>query len=274
MARFNIWRDYWLPMRQKSEKKFQEKRAMAQFKAKVTKQNKRVEHMQDTRDFRVIQENIDRIRGNQWNRHNAITRSISDLTIEDINKMNRMELTAKIDEANWAINTREADFLLHYRWATGNLEATFDFNRDNYAINDDMRVSELRHILRLQQLYLNRQNTWELFNKGLDDFMDRAFKREDVTMSLEEKRRYKRNFFDIYKRALEYSHLPKDSRGSPVYALVAEEMSKNPDVTIDEIMFRLDNGYEEEQEEEQQREREAGIVSTGFRHLPDKDIAP
>ena len=191
----------------------------------------------------------------------------------DIPKLSTEELKSLIDEAKSAIEYRERDFMQHYTEATGNEE--FDFKRESFDYTDEDSVGKLRHILRMEQRYLERKNTWEDYSAQIDKFMDRVSQKGmGREMSFEEKLKFRKRFFQLYDKAKElYNAGSDESKGSPLYAEVAEIMEDNPDISMEDFIDRMEQNYVERQEEDERKLRdEGGLTTADFFGLSDDDL--
>ena len=264
---------WWEELKQSNPEEYKRRRNMAVYKARATRRAERLQKIRQSPEFQNRIEEIRTIRRDDWDRHLRVVNNIESYNIDQLARLKKPELINLINDANWAIAVRERDFELHYQIETGTTQPYTDFNRDDYTITDDMSLSQLRHIFRMQQFYLNRQNSWEAYVENMNDFIDRAFQKEGATnLPLEFRINFRHKFFDLYRKALEYENRTVESRGSPIYTIVAEELSKNNDTTIYDIMKRLDERYEQQQEEDRRREREAGIDFASFADVSDDDI--
>ena len=278
--KFNIWEDYWKPLKKSNPKEYERRRRIAGFKANATKETNRLVSLRNTDKFQDIQKTIEFNRDKNWSRHNKLTEDVLKPSYIDINKMSRDDLIDNINKANEAIKIREQDFILNYQYETGDTSFGQDdlrkmFNRDDFDVNDNDKIQKLRHTLRNQQNYLDNNNTWEAYNEQLGKFAKRAFRKEGIEysdLSLSFKKQYRKKFFDLYRHALEHPDIPAESKGSPVYAFVAEELSKDKNVTLDEIVEGWSNRYEAKQEEERKAQREAGADVSDFLKLSRKPI--
>ena len=197
------------------------------------------------------------------------------LSIEptDIPKLTNDELKSLIDEARSAIEYREWEFMQHYTELTGKDE--FDFKREKFEYTDEDSTGKLRHILRMEQRYLERKNTWEDYSAQIDKFMDRvSSKGIGREMSFEEKLKYRKRFFELYDKAKElYNSGSDESKGSPLYAEVAEIMENNPDISMSDFIDKMEQNYVERQEEAERKLRdEGGLTTADFFGLSDDDL--
>lgn len=191
----------------------------------------------------------------------------------DIPKLSADELKSLIDEAKLAVDYRERDFMQHYTEATGNEE--FDFKRESFDYADKDSIGKLRHILRMEQRYLERKNTWEDYSAQIDKFMDRVSQKGmGREMSFEEKLKFRKRFFQLYDKAKEFYNAGSDeSKGSPLYVEVAEIMEDNPDISMEDFIDRMEQNYVKRQEEDERRFRdEGGLTTADFFGLSDDDL--
>ena len=190
-----------------------------------------------------------------------------------IPKLTNDELKSLIDEAKSAIEYRENEFMQHYTGLTGSEE--FDFKREKFDYTDEDSMGKLRHILRMEQKYLERKNSWEEYSAQMENFMNRVSQKGmGREMSLTEKINFRKRFFQLYTKAKQmYNAGADESKGSPLFTQVAEIMESNPEISLEEFIERMEQNYAELQEEEERRLRdEGGATTADFFGLSDDDL--
>lgn len=268
-------KQWWEQLKKANPKEYERRRKLASKKAARTKEAKKIKKRQLSSEFGEIRKNIDAKRLIDFMWHNNETARITSIEPPSILKMTKSELLQNIQKANIAISIREEDFISNYRYAQGDINATFDFRRDNFDVSETDSIAKLRHVFRMQQRYLSRKNTWDEYSKRLDEFADRVLQKsgkKDVTSEIQ-KENLRRRFFDLYKKALElYNGGETESKGSPIFAEVAEVMAENPDATLEDVLSRIEVSYERREEEERAERRSEEIDITDFFELSDDDL--
>lgn len=208
---------------------------------------------------------------------------LKELNPQNVSKYSKRELLDIAKRGNLAVTAREKEFKQKYEAETG-MKYRGDFNREDFRVSQNSSTARLRHIVVMQKKFLERKNTFEDFKQQVEAFERRVRGRMSVLneperegeeeMSLGEKlqareeeaepqldlleqERFKTRFFQLYQKALEYNYGGSEpSKGSPVFAKVGEMLLENKDITLRELLDRLDDWYQKEQLENVNRSTE------------------
>ncbi len=208
---------------------------------------------------------------------------IQSIKPDDIRTLSKSELLDIAQKGARAVKFREQEFRKKFRAETGS-HKKFDFNRENFDVNDETSMGRLRHVLRMEQKFLARRNTYDEFVEQANAFERRIRARanadvshmtgeeigelessQEVELTLAEQIRLRSRFFDLYQKALELHFGGSEpSKGSPIYALVSEAILDNPNMTERDLFNLVEGWYGAERASRNEQSRIQGTDTSKF----------
>ena len=219
-------------------------------------------------------------RANQKAKIESVIPQLKELNPQNVSGYSKKELLDIAKRGNLAVGARERDFREKYKQTTGTVFRG-DFNREDFRVSQNTSIARLRHVVVMQKKFLERKNTFEDFQEQVGQFERRVRGRisilkeperegeeelslgeklqereqeAETTLDTLEQERFKTRFFQLYEKALEMNYGGAEpSKGSPVFAKVGELLLENKNITLRELLDKLDEWYEKEQLENANR---------------------